>query len=159
MSSSNKLPSWMDADAWNAVSLGGTLVLRDSITEGKPELRDAGAVAISQYVYLKWGGDYLSGALAGITGEKMISGLAANALGLSVVFLGLEAVGLMKKGKTVIDEGGVAPKVKGKGMSKKVVNALIQSTELLIEQQVLMKIAGVAGVGIPAGAPAAALAK
>lgn len=153
-------PSYLDADAYNGISLGGTVILRDLLVDGKPEIKDAAVAALAQYAYLKWGGSYLSGMLAGVTGEQMFSGLAANAVGLSAIMLVLDGTGLVKKSSVAIEDGsGVVPKMKGKSMSKKVVNALVQSTELLVEQQLLLKLTGMASVGIPAGQPSPALSK
>ena len=153
-------PSYLDASAYNALSLGGTVIVRDLLVDGKPEVKDAAVAAVAQYLYLKWGGNTLSGWLAGLTGEQMISGLAANAVGLGAILLAADASGLVKKSSVAIEDGsGVVPKMKGKSMSKKVVNALVQSTELLIEQQLLFKISGMAGMSIPSGQPAAALTK
>jgi hypothetical protein len=153
-------PSYLDADAYDAISLGATVVVRDLIVDGKPEVKEAAITALSQYAYLKWGGSYLRGMLAGLTGEQMISGLAANAVGLGAAFLVLDATGLIKKSNNIVDDNsGVVPKMKGKSMTKKIVNAVVQSTELLIEQQLLLKVAGMSGVGIPPGQPAAALSK
>jgi hypothetical protein len=153
-------PSYLDASAYNALSLGGTVIVRDLLVDGKPEVKDAAVAAVAQYAYLKWGGTTLSGWLAGLTGEQMVSGLAANAVGLGAVLLALEATGLVKKSSVAIDDdSGVVPKMKGKSMSKKVVNALVQSTELLIEQQLLLKLSGMAGVSLPTGQPGPALTK
>lgn len=151
-------PSWMDANAWDSLSLGGTLLIRDMITVGKPDFRDAGAVTVSQYAYKLWVEQYVLPKLAQLTGESMISGLASNAIGLSAVLVVLQSAGLMKKGET-LEDGSLTPDVKGKSMSKKVLNSIIKSTELLIQQQLLLKATSMAGVGIPSGTPAAALSK
>ena len=64
----------------------------------------------------------------------------------------------MKKGET-LEDGALTPDVKGKSMGKKVLNAVIKSTELLVEQQLLLKATSMANVGIPSGQPAPALTK
>ncbi len=153
------VPSYLDADAWDALSLGGTLLVRDSLVKGKPKINNAVAVTVVQYAYDKYLRSWLEAKMEVFTGEAYVSALAANTVALTGLFTLLEKTKLLKakNGVDAIDEG-LAPKVKGKGMSADLLNSMIQSIELLIEQRLLMSAVSMTGVAMPSKQPAPALA-
>lgn len=153
----SSLPSYLDGDAFDALSLGGTLFLRDSlIGKGTPSITNAGALAIAQYIYDKTVKSQASGMIAAYTGEQYWSGLLANAGGLTVYFMLTEYLGLVSKKEKLGQDALVSVPVGGGKMSKKVLKSVIQASELLIERQVLLSATKMAGVSIPTDAPQAA---
>ncbi len=145
----------LDADAWDAISLGGTLLLRDTVLHGKTEVKKPLTLTVSQYIYNKTIKTNLEGMIRGFTNESYFSALLANSVGLSAYFLAADAVGLTSKKSDPSESEGIVPDVKVKGkMTKKVVNALLESMELLVEQQgLLWATQRVSGWAPPAGQP------
>lgn len=145
----------LDADAWDAISLGGTLLVRDVVLQGKPEIKKPLTLTVSQYIYNKTIKQQLEGTIRGFTNETYFSALLANTIGLSAYFLAADAIGLTSKKSDPSASEGVVPDMKVKGkMSKKVVNALLESAELLVEQQALMWATHrISGWAPPASAP------
>ena len=149
------IATMMDADAWDAVSLGGTLLVRDAIVKGKPNVMRAGVLTVAQYAYDKTVKNQLQAWMRGFSNEAYFSSLLANTVGLTGFFLISDAIGVIGKGSDPSESEGIVPDLKVKGkMTKKVVNALLESMELLFEQQALMYVTtAVSGMAPAPGTP------
>lgn len=148
------LPSYLDADAFDSLSLGGTLFLRDAlIGKNEPSVSKAGALAIAQYIYDKTAKPKAAGMISTYTGESYWSGLLANATGLTVYFMLTEYLGLVSKSEKLGQDALLPlPSADGK-MGKKFIKSIIQASELLVERQVLLAATKMAGVNIPENQP------
>jgi hypothetical protein len=136
---SDTIKNMMDNDAWDALSLGGTLLVRDSVVKGKPNVKRAAALTVAQYAYDKTVKDGLQALFRGFSNEAYYSSLVANTLGLTGFLLAADAIKIIGKDSDPSESEGLIPDVKVKGkMSKKVINALLESMELIVEQQALM---------------------
>lgn len=149
--------SMLDADAVDALLMGGTMFVRDTIVKGKPKLKRAAVLAGAQYAYDKTLRAYLQGALQGFTGEAYFANILANAAGVSAIIYAADMIGLVGRDSDPADSSSeLAPQVSGSGKSKKVINAIIEGSELVLEQRALVWALNKANVVIPGQAPAPA---
>lgn len=151
---SDTVKNMMDNDAWDAVSLGGTLLVRDALLKGKPNVKRAVALTVAQYAYDKTVKDKLQGLVRGFSNEAYFSSLVANTIGLTGFLLVADAANILGKESDPTQSEGLVPDLKVKGkMSKKVINALLESMELMLEQQALMYATTAVSGWAPSSAP------
>lgn len=136
--------------------LAGVYVARDLIVTGKtPSLAKAGTIGISQIAYNNLARMKLEAWLSGYTGETMYSGLLANTVGLASVLYVLGAIGIVsQKSAKSEGEGDVLPSPKGKTSGKKVMKALLEAGELVVERKIVEYGLGMAGISVFSGGPA-----
>lgn len=147
--------SILTGDAGDSLTLAATVAVRDVVRGKSVKPALVVATGASQFVYDKFLKQYIVGYAAQLTGEQYWSAMLANAVGLSAVILAVDSTGALPDRADLSEgEASVLPTPGGSGMGKKALKALVKSTELLVEQKVLVwAVSKVAPGLLPSSAP------
>ena len=150
--------SMADPSIYDGASMGATLLIRDGIKGKKMNVKRAAVISLAQIGYDKLVKDYATASIAGFvksTPDQMAVSVGANALGLAAVFFVTDLLKLT--GETDIGHAeGFVPDGKGKGMSGKLMKAIVNAAELVVEQRIVLYTAKSISGYTPTSGPAAA---
>ncbi len=144
-----------DPSLYDGAAMGATLLIRDGLKGKQMNLKRAAVISLAQVGYDKLIKDYTTASIAGFvksTPDQMAVSVGANALGLAAVFFVTDLLNLTAGTDIANAEGFVDGKGKGKGMSGKLMKAVINAAELVVEQRIVLYTAqSVSGMVPPSG--------
>ena len=148
-----------DPAIYDSAAMAGTLLLRDAAKGKSMNVKRAAVIGVAQLGYDKFLRDYTSASIAGFvksTPDQMAVQIGANALGLAAVFFVSDLVGLTGGKSDIASAEGFVPDGKGKGMSGKLMKAIVNAAELVVEQRIVLYTAQSISGYTPTAGPAAA---